>query len=200
MKGFKSAQDRNLTPTWPNLSSSWTARRPSRPVFYDGFLTSPLCSLRRPRWPQDGSKSAPRGPKRAQEGPKRAQEGPKRAPRRPQDGSKSLPRRVQKRLYVSFTSRPPERPPRPPPDPPPGPPKGPQEGPKRAPRGPQEAPKRAPSGLQEGLKKGESEQERKNNEKIESEHQDAYALLRIYNKSQENSKMLTHFCRAESRP
>ena len=36
-EGAKRAQDRNLTPTWPILGSSWTLGRPFRPVFYNVF-------------------------------------------------------------------------------------------------------------------------------------------------------------------
>ena len=96
--------------------------------------TSPLLVLRRSKWPYDGRDIAPRTP---QEGPRGSQDGPKMAPKRPQDGSKSLPRRVQQRVYVSLTPKPPEKPPRPLPDLP----RGRQDGPKRAPRGPQEGPR-----------------------------------------------------------
>ena len=83
----------------PNFALSWTPRGPLRPVIYDVFLTFHFSHVYR----LETLKMTPGTPQEARRG---ASRGPKRAPRRPQDGSKTLPRRVRKRLYVGFISRP----------------------------------------------------------------------------------------------
>ena len=124
----------NLAQLGPILDPLGAPRPCKNLGFLYVFTTSTLCVLRRSRWPQDGSKSAPRGPKTAPGGPKRPPRAPKRAPRRPQDGPKTAPSRFQDAFKNDFmlTSlqdprKSPRDPPRTSPGPPPTPPRGRQE-------------------------------------------------------------------------
>ena len=90
----KRAQDRNFTPTWPNLGSSWPHIDPKNLYFvWEGLHFSAFQRFALED-AKDASKMAPRGRKRLQDGPKRPQDGPKRlqdTPRWPQEEPKTIP-------------------------------------------------------------------------------------------------------------
>ena len=102
LKGFKSAPDRSLTPTWANMVPSWTPSGRPNPVKTYGLSMFLLLRSFASSDAQDGPKTAPRAPQEASRGPERTPRGPKRAPRGPQDGPKAAPRRLQERSYVDF--------------------------------------------------------------------------------------------------
>jgi len=136
-------QDANLTPSWSQLGASWVQLCLILPTKMSiscgrGCIFRHIGDLRlktpqvASRWPEEAPMRPQDGPRRLQEGPKTVPREAKMAPRRPQDGSKTAPSRIQKQLYVSFTSRSPKMPPRSLQNPP----KEPQEAPKEPPRGP----------------------------------------------------------------
>ena len=93
--GFKRAQDRILTPTWPNLGASWTPWGRPNPVKTNCFCMFLLLHPFASQDAQDAPKTAPRAP---QEAPRRPQEAPRASqdpPRGPQDDPKTAPRRLR---------------------------------------------------------------------------------------------------------
>ena len=95
LKSFKRAEDRNLTPTWPNLGPSWTPSGRPNPVKTNGFCMFLLLHRFASQDAQDDPKTAPRAPQEASRRPREVPKGPERPQDGPQDDPKTAPRRLQ---------------------------------------------------------------------------------------------------------